>query len=195
MTASALRTTTPATPAERPSAGFLPPGLRPYLGIVAGAMLVCWIAALAWWLLMPKARTLAIDIPRGAALQVAAGQVPSGVPDSLFIRIGDTLMIHNADTIPYQVGPAFILPGSYERVPVTSAFFVGGTVFCSFHPGGALSVTPRAQPSALVTLPIGLAGGIPVSLAAAAVLMVVRRLDDQDVSEGDAEAGATARSP
>jgi hypothetical protein len=188
VTATTLRATASAAPATTPgAAGTAGARIRSYLPLVGGALLACWVASLAWWLLMPSARTLAIDIPRGAALQVAAGNVPDGLPDSLFIRIGDTLAIHNGDTIPYQVGPAFITPGSYERVPVTSAFFVGGTVFCSFHPGGALAVTPRSQPSLLLTLPIALAAGIPLSLAAWGVLYVVRKLDDPGGTEADAE--------
>lgn len=149
---------------------------RETAGLVAGALLMSWVAAFAWWWLLPASRTVDLSIPPGTAELVAAGQ-KTAISQALGIRIGDTLTVENLDGVVHRIGPMFIPPGARESAPVTAAFIGGGQLVCTVHPAGALSVTPRARMGIVVTIPVALMAGLPMSLAAILVVNVLSRLD------------------
>ncbi len=149
---------------------------RETASLVAGALLISWVAAFAWWSLLPASRTVSLSIPQGTAGLVAAGQ-KTAISQSLGVRIGDTLTVQNLDDVVHRIGPLFIPPGGSESAPVTQAFIGGGQLVCTVHPAGALSVTPRARMGIAVTIPVALLAGLPMSLAVILVVNVLSRLD------------------
>ncbi len=163
-----------------------PRWLMEYSALFLGALALAWFVAGAWWLLLPPQRTVSLDIPPGTAVRIAAGAASAGLPDSLTVRVGDTLVVQNNDTAPHYLAGQWIPAGTSARIPVSPAFFDPGTerrglnatsaLVCSFHPGGALAVFPRSRPSPLVSMPIALIAGIPLGTALVIATALARRL-------------------
>lgn len=171
MTALA-ETITPA-----PEAGATARGLTGRLGLILGATALSWVAALAWWWMLPPSKTVDFTIPAGTAASVAAGQSSPSLPQSLVVRVGDSLLVRNLDGVPHRIGPLWVPPGAAERTPVGPAFFATATLLCSIHPSGALSVVPRARPGIAITIPVAAAAGVPMILAALVASAIAGNLD------------------
>ena len=171
---------------------FLPALRGGVAGLVAGALLLSWTAAFAWWWLLPASQTLDLTIPNGTAGLVAAGEAPSALPRELVLRVGDTLSVRNLDSAAHRIGPLWIAAGAQEQSVVGPAFFAGGALICTVHPAGALSVTPRARPGIAVTIPVTLMAAIPMIWAILVATSITRRLDSAPDLSG---AERTSREP
>lgn len=145
--------------------------------LVAGAVALSWVAALAWWWLLPESQTVDLTIPAGTAAAVASGHVPPELPETLVLRVGDRLTVRNLDEVVHRLGPLWIAPGARERTEVTAAFLGSTALVCSIHPAGALGVAPRSRPSVAVTVPVALLAAVPLSVAGVFAAAVARRLD------------------
>jgi hypothetical protein len=156
---------------------------------VLGALALSWFAAMAWWVLLPDDRTLDVHIPSGTAVRVAAGETVSVLPRELLLRLGDTLVISNADETLHRVGPAVIEPGRTVHMEVSTDFFDGDSLLCTFHPGGAIPLITRTRPSVLATVPVALLSAVPLSIAAVGATWIVSRLEgSEDADDGAIEA-------
>jgi hypothetical protein len=164
--------------------------LREHIWLALGAALLSWVIAFLWWAMLPSSSTIEITIPLGTAQHIAAGEVVDVLPSKLSLRIGDRLVLHNQDEAVHRIGPAFVPPGQSVSVSVTRSFFDAATLVCSFHPSGGLPVVPLARPSILATLPIGMAAGIPLALAAVLAASVAGRLDVEGEAEPSADPNA-----
>jgi hypothetical protein len=152
--------------------------LRIYGGAIAVCFVVVWVVSLAWWLLLPGARVIALDVPSGTAAAIARGEDVQVIPDTVALRRGDTLVIRNADDVVHQIGDEVLPPGRTTRIEVTRALLGTATLTCSIHPSGAIGVSTLARPGILSTaIPTALAG-VPSSLALLVAIAIVRRLDD-----------------
>ena len=63
------------------------------------------------------------------------------------------------------------------RTIVTKEFQNAGSLICSFHPGGAIGVSPQSRPGLSSTIIPTLFLFFTLSLATVATLTIVRRLD------------------
>lgn len=87
-------------------------------------------------------RLILIDVPRGTAARIAAGQRVNIIPDRIVAHVGDTLRLVNHDSVPHMVGPFLVSPGQ----TLTSALARAGTYTgtCTLHPGRRISIVVRA---------------------------------------------------
>lgn len=174
VSASSLRAFPPEVYATKLVARMA--AIRRYAPMVAACFLLAWGVALGWWLLLPSTRTVELVLPLGTAAQVAAGERPAVLPDRLILRRGDTLAIHNEDTVVHRLGSTAIPPAQTARVAVTSALFAASGLLCSFHPGGSIGVEPLARPGIERTVIPTLFAGVPLSIALVFSVAVASRL-------------------
>lgn len=148
-----------------------------YGGAIAICFVLAWIVSLAWWLLLPSARTVVLDVPRGTAAAVARGERPSVIPSTLLLRRGDTLAIRNEDVVAHSIGLLMIAPGTTARIPVDAGLLDGPPLLCSIHPSGALSISALARPGIEMTVLPTLLAGVPTAMCLLVAIALVRRLD------------------
>lgn len=174
-----------AEPRRRLAGGIATAAARDAAGLLAGAFLISWLAALAWWWLLPTSRAVELTISAGTAALVRAGELPPNLPRELVLRVGDTIAVRNLDSVAHRVGPLSVAPGGLERSAVGPAFFAGAGLICTIHPAGALSVLPRSRPGPAVTIPVALVAAIPLAFGALVAISIAGRLD----GARDAETG------
>lgn len=90
----------------------------------------------------PK-REVELVIPPGTAERVAEGQASPSIPEGLRMATGDTLVVHNQDDVPHQLGPMWVPPGTTGRLVFPRT--ITGRYACSFTPVGyfGIQVEPR----------------------------------------------------
>ena len=150
--------------------------LRPYAGAVAACFVAAWVISLAWWVLLPEARTVVLEVPAGTASAIASGEAVSVIPETLMLRSGDTLVVRNDDVVTHTIGSNWLPPSTTVRIPVDSALLAGPQVICSIHPSGVLGLAAPARPGIATTALPTLLAGVPVSLSALVAMLLVRRL-------------------
>ncbi|HUF39758.1 MAG TPA: hypothetical protein VMN57_14635 [Anaerolineales bacterium] len=122
------------------------PAVRRFLLILLGSVLVVWLGSeLAFDAIKGRferrPEEIALTIPSGAAVRVAAGHEEPGIPAELDFVVGDTLVVYNDDDVAHELGPLFIPAGASARLVMESA-----NVFqydCSFRPSSYLGLTVR----------------------------------------------------
>jgi hypothetical protein len=151
--------------------------LRPLLPYAGAAVVFSWFMVLVAWALMPSARAVELVIPPGTAERIARGETVPTIPDDLLLRRGDTLVLVNQDFESHRIGSIWIAPESSTRAPVTPALFEQSSLVCSFHPGGAIGVSPQSRPGLEATAVPAMIIAVPLSLAVIVTGGTVRRLD------------------
>lgn len=113
------------------------------LPFAIGLLLVLGIALVYWNSTQNTQRELVFVVPSGTAQRLAAGEELQLFPDNIVLEQHgqDTLVIHNADSAPIQVGPYKIGPG--QRF--TQRFYNKGTyaLSCSLHADTQLQIIVR----------------------------------------------------
>lgn len=156
----------------------LAPAVRRYGPAIAAAFALSWVVVAAWWALLPVARTIEVTIPVGTADRVARGERVGVLPDTLTLRIGDHLMVHNEDVGAHRIGSMFIAPGALVRQTVGPELTGAAALTCTFHPSGLISVAPRARPGIRATIWPTLLAAVPISWALIIAIAVGSRLRD-----------------
>ena len=151
--------------------------MRPMLPYLGGVALFSWGMILIAWVLLPQARTVELVIPDGTAARIAVGEVVDTLPTNLLLRRGDTLLLINEDIQPHRIGSVWVDPEMSTRTIVTKEFQNAGSLICSFHPGGAIGVSPQSRPGLSATIFPTLFLFGTLSLVTVATLTIVRRLD------------------
>ena len=77
------------------------------------------------------ARTIVVDVPRGAAARIARGEDVNVVPDRIDARVGDTLRLVNRDVRAHMVGPFLVGPGQRVESRLARAGTYAGA--CTLH--------------------------------------------------------------
>jgi hypothetical protein len=174
----------------------LPPAARLGLLCVLGGLAVGVALSLAWHfaladLAAPPPLTYDLVIPPGTADMVSRGAAPPSIPTSLTFSPDDTLHIVNQDSAPHQVGQIVVQPGQEARFPLSFYAPAGQTsrLLCTFHPGSVLELSVKPPRSAGSVLLPALVIGLPLGLAAFAVVGVTSRLDSSS-DGGEIEASA-----
>ena len=87
--------------------------------------------------------TVEIDIPRGTAKKVEAGQQVPSIPEEMVFVVGDTLRVNNHDSVDHELGPLFIPAGSSASLLMEDAnkYVLG----CSFQPTQYLGFDVRSR--------------------------------------------------
>jgi hypothetical protein len=109
-------------------------------------------------------QTIELTIPAGTAAKVARGQ--SVLPASQTFVVGDTLLVHNQDSITHNLGPLVIPSGSSASLKLDQAGNLDYT--CSFQPTRyygldiqpALTLGIRLQASLVAGIPLGVLLGV-----------------------------------
>lgn len=85
--------------------------------------------------------TISIAIPAGAAERIAAGEEAVTLPEEISFVIGDVLEVNNQDSVPHQLGPIWVPPGSTGRLVMEKAAKESYT--CSFSTNQYLGLDVR----------------------------------------------------
>lgn len=83
----------------------------------------------------PAATRYRYVIPEGTAGRMLAGGAPQIFPDSLTVRVGDSITIRNDDTEDRTIGPYEVPAGTTVRQTFVSPGVLEGV--CDLSPGGA----------------------------------------------------------
>jgi hypothetical protein len=151
--------------------------LRPFWPYLLGVLIFAWVMVFVAWVLLPSSRIVEVEIPLGTAERVARGEVVETLPRDLLLRRGDTLVLANFDDQPHRIGAIWAEPGRSTRTIVDSSLQNSGSVFCTFHPGGAIGVSPQSRPSVAHTALPTLMIFFPLAGATVLTLSITRRLD------------------
>ena len=86
-------------------------------------------------------KTVEITIPAGTAERIAAGESGPDLSKMVFV-VGDTLLVHNLDSVSHELGPIWLPPGTSGSLALGEANdFIYN---CSFQPTQFLGLTVRA---------------------------------------------------
>ncbi|MBI5948644.1 MAG: hypothetical protein HY875_10955 [Chloroflexi bacterium] len=155
------------------------------LGWLAVSLVASWAIMLLWWaLLSPSgdgAKTLEIVVPEGTAAAVAEGRPAPFIPTSLSLAKGGSLRVINNDVVEHDVGGYQVPAG---RTVTFKANATGtGTLTCTIHPSGYLSLDLTERPSLASTILPTLLLGVPAGIALAVVVAIAGKLnlDDEEL--------------
>jgi hypothetical protein len=119
----------------------------PLLLLGGGLVALGWAALAPMTPLAPSAREVVYVIPKGTAARSGGGEIPSGLPSEIHLRLGirDILVLRNDDEVPMQLGPVRLEPGQTYRL----AFHQPGAIqlACSFHQGIGFVIFVDSPPS------------------------------------------------
>ena len=168
----------PATPQALllSRAGAVVRFLRPFWPHLLGVLAFAWGMVFVAWLLLPSSRVVELEIPLGTADRVARGEVVEAIPSDLLLRRGDTLVLANRDDEPHRFGAIWAEPGRSTRTIVDQNLQNSGSVFCTFHPGGSIGVSPQARPGLSQTVLPTMMIFFPVAGATVLTLSITKRL-------------------
>lgn len=77
-------------------------------------------------------------IPAGSFKRVAAGEDIDVIPAELHVAVGDTISVHNEDTVGQIVGPYYVPAGQTLQQTFTEDATLEGT--CTAHKGGRIVI-------------------------------------------------------
>lgn len=85
------------------------------IGLLIGAI----VSEIPFLFLQETARPpqeILLTIPAGAAEQVARGEQPPSIPESMIFVVGDILVVQNKDAVDHKLGPLWIPANSSARL-------------------------------------------------------------------------------
>ena len=121
---------------------------------------------------------ITLVIPTGTAEQVARGEQPPAIPDSMSFVVGDTLIIRNEDSVDHKLGQLWIPANSSAQLSLDQE--QDFAYECSFQPGNYFGLDVN-QPLTLGTRIYGiLYVGIPLGalIALYALVLPVKKKED-----------------
>ena len=92
---------------------------RILFSLLIGLLLGVVISEIPFIFLRETARPpqeLLLTIPEGAADQVARGQQPPSIPESMIFVVGDILVVQNQDVVDHKLGPLWIPANSSAQL-------------------------------------------------------------------------------
>jgi hypothetical protein len=78
-------------------------------------------------------REIVLTIPVGTADQVARGEQPPSIPQSMTFVVGDTLTVKNEDSVDHKLGPLWIPANSSAQLSLEQEESLAFE--CTFQPG------------------------------------------------------------
>jgi hypothetical protein len=99
-------------------------------------------------------------IPEGTSDAVAKGLAPPSIPEGMRFVVGDTLVVHNNDSVDHQLGPLWIPPGSTASMVLDRE---QNFIFaCSFQPSNYFGLDVREPVTIWTRLGGIMFSGIPL---------------------------------
>ena len=156
---------------------FLPSRLPDFfarlaVGLLAG-MLIGWLISEVSYFFLPNKQAASRDpqvmnilIEPGTAEKIEQGIFNSVLPDDMTFVEGDTIQVKNQDSVPHQLGPLFIPPGTSSKLVLDTANTYSYS--CTFQPDKyvGLVVQPR------ITFSTRFEGLLAIGLPTGMMLMV-----------------------
>jgi hypothetical protein len=140
------------------------------IGIAIGAA----TSEIAFLFLRETARApkeIVLSIPAGTAEQVARGEQPPALPESMVFVVGDVLIIKNEDTVDHQMGPFWIPAGASAQLALSVEENLAYE--CSFQTTKYIGLEVR-EPVTLGTRVFGiLFSGIPLGILIALYSLII----------------------
>jgi hypothetical protein len=78
-------------------------------------------------------REIVLTIPVGTANQIARGEQPPSIPQSMTFVVGDTLVVKNEDSVDHKLGPLWIPANSSAQLSLEQEESLAYE--CTFQPG------------------------------------------------------------
>jgi hypothetical protein len=151
---------------------------RVIISLLIGLLIGTAINEISFLFLRETARppkVIELVIPKGTAEEVARGETPPTIPDSMVFVVGDTLLVKNNDTANHELGPLWIPAGSSASLSLNDVQSYAYS--CSFQPGQyfgldvheALTLSTRLYGILFTGIPLG------VLIALYALIMPVKQ--------------------
>jgi hypothetical protein len=86
-------------------------------------------------------REITLTIPAGTSGQVARGEQPPSIPETMTFVVGDTLIVDNEDAVDHKLGPLWIPANSSAQLSLDQEESLAYE--CSFQPGKYLGLDVR----------------------------------------------------
>jgi hypothetical protein len=142
--------------------------IRFLIAITIGILIAIPLSELGFYLqgnlTSRPSKTIVLDIPPGTSAKVAQGT--SVLPQDMTFVLGDTLLVHNRDSVAHILGPLFIPAGSSASLTLDH---IGNLSYvCSFQPTkylgldvqDALTLTTRLEGIIIAGFPLGILFGL-----------------------------------
>ena len=142
--------------------------------LLIGLLLGAAISEIPFLFLQETARPpqdILLTIPLSTAEQVARGEKPPSIPESMIFVVGDILVVQNQDVVDHKLGPLWIPAKSSARLSLDQEENLAFE--CSFQPGNYFGLDVR-QPLTLSTRINGtLRAGLPMGIMIALYSLVM----------------------
>lgn len=86
-------------------------------------------------------REIVLTIPVGTADQIARGEQPPSIPESMTFVVGDRLVVNNEDAVDHKLGPLWIPANSSAQLSLDQEQNLAYE--CSFQPGNYFGLDVR----------------------------------------------------
>ena len=126
------------------------------------------------------AKTIVLDIPPGTSARVAEGT--RVLPQDMIFVLGDTLVVHNLDSVAHTLGPLFIHPGSSASLTLDH---IGNLSYaCSFQPTKYQGLDVQDALTLATRLEGIIIAGIPLGMLFALYSLILRPLKKKNPIQG-----------
>ncbi len=125
-------------------------------------------------------KTIVLDIPPGTSASVAQGT--SVLPQDMTFVLGDTLLVHNRDSVAHILGPLFIPSGSSASLSLNH---IGNLSYvCSFQPTKYLGLNVQDSLTLATRMEGIFIAGFPLGILFALYSLIVRPLKKSSPAPG-----------
>jgi hypothetical protein len=142
--------------------------------LVAGLLLGTLISEVPFLFQRETARApreITLVIPRGTAEQVARGEQPPTLPESMSFVVGDTLIVKNEDVANHKLGPLWIPANASAALSLDQ--LESFAYECSFQPGKYLGLEVNEPLTAATRIYGVLYVGAPLGILIALYTLVL----------------------
>ncbi len=119
---------------------------RVALSLLAGLLLGALLSEASYYFLQSgetrPPQVIVLTIPAGTAARVAQGESDPTIPTSMLFVVGDTLMVDNQDSVPHNLGPLYIPPGTSASMNLNQA--QDYAFACSFTPSKFIGLSVQS---------------------------------------------------
>ena len=147
---------------------------RILFSLAAGLLLGVVIGEIPFMFLRETARPpqeVLLTIPEGAAEQVARGQQPPSIPESMVFVVGDTLVVQNQDVVDHKLGPLWIPASSSARLSLDREESLAFE--CSFQSNNYLGLDVHPSLTLATRIYGILYAGLPMAILIALYSLVI----------------------
>lgn len=117
---------------------------RIFISLLLGLLIGVTISEVPFLFLRETARPpreIVMVIPAGTAEQVARGEQPPSIPESMTFVVGDRLVVRNDDSVDHKLGPLWIPAHSSAQLALEQEESLAFE--CTFQPGNYFGLDVR----------------------------------------------------